>query len=60
MKANSEVTKESEVSIRDIIKGTFWAICQLPVSDKQKNFMDSAAESIAEANFYDNAWFQGI
>ncbi|NEQ45063.1 MAG: GNAT family N-acetyltransferase [Leptolyngbya sp. SIOISBB] len=60
MKVNPEVTKESEVSIRDITKDTCWEICQLSVSDKQKNFVDSAAESMAEANFYDNAWFQGI
>lgn len=54
------VSKKSVVSFRDITKDTFFGFCQLSVSEKQKNFVDSVAESMAEANFTESAWFQGI
>ncbi len=55
-----EVSRKSEVSIRDINKDTFYEFCQLSVSEKQKSFVDTVAESMAEANFSESSWFQGI
>ena len=54
------VSKKSVVSIRDITKDSFFGFCQLSVSEEQKSFVDSVAESMAEANFSESAWFQGI
>lgn len=54
------VSINSVVSLRDITKDTFFEFCQLSVSEQQKNFVDSVAESMAEANFTASAWFQGI
>lgn len=54
------VSKNSEVSLWQITRKTFFGICQLSVSPKQKLCMDTVAESLAEANFYDSAWFRAI
>lgn len=60
MNTTPKVSTSSVVTIRNITKDTFWEICQLSVTDEQKDFVDSVAESMAEANFHDSAWFQGI
>lgn len=53
-------SNSSKVSLQEITKETFFGICQLSVSPEQKLCMDTVAESLAEANFYDTAWFRAI
>lgn len=55
-----EVDSSSEISLREITKETFFGICQLSVTPEQKLCMDTVAESLAEANFHETAWFRAI
>ncbi len=55
-----DVASNSKVSLREITRDTFFGICQLSVSPEQKLCVDTVAESLAEANFYDTAWFRAV
>lgn len=55
-----DVSRSSEITLQEITKDTFFGICQLAVSPEQKLCMDTVAESLAEANFYDSAWFRAV
>ena len=54
------VGTESRISLREITRDTFFEICQLSVSPDQKLHIDTVAESLAEANFHDSAWFRAV
>lgn len=55
------LTKQSQISLREITKDTVWKILRLKPSHDQKRFIASNAESIAEAYFQqDYAWFRAI
>ncbi len=54
------VSKESVVSLREINAKTVRDICRLSVEESQNRFVATNAESLAEANFYDKAWFRAI
>lgn len=55
-----DVTSQSKISLREITRDTFFGICQLSVAPEQKLCIDTVAESLAEANFYDSAWFRAV
>ena len=54
------MNKESKVSLREVTKDTVRDICRLKVSDQQTNFVAPNAISIAQAYFYEEAWFRAI
>ncbi|MEM7125594.1 MAG: GNAT family N-acetyltransferase [Chloroflexota bacterium] len=53
-------TRESTVTLREITEDTLGSILNLKVTDAQTVFVDSNAESIAEAYFSEHAWFRAI
>jgi diamine N-acetyltransferase len=52
--------KETKVRLRKITSRTVRAICNLNVSEGQKNFVAPNAVSIAQAYFSKAAWFRAI
>ena len=50
----------SKVHLREITQDTVHTICNLSVRDEQRKFVASNAISIAEAYFYETAWFRAI
>lgn len=57
---NPSITKDSVVSLREINADTVRNITALSVDESQKKFLATNAESLAEANFTDLAWFRAI
>ncbi len=55
-----EPAKDANVSLRKITAKTVRAICNLSVSDGQKQFVAPNAVSIAQAYFCRNAWFRAV
>ena len=51
---------DANVSLRKVTGKTVRAICNLSVSDSQKQFVAPNAVSIAQAYFCRNAWFRAI
>lgn len=49
-----------EVELREITRDTVRAICALEVGESQKGLVAPNAVSIAQAYFYDEAWFRAI
>lgn len=49
-----------EVELREITRDTVRAICALEVDESQKDLVAPNAVSIAQAYFYDEAWFRAI
>jgi len=58
--AESNLGPGAVVTLRQITKSTLYDILRLKVSDEQRDFVASNAVSIAEAHFYDDAWFRAI
>jgi diamine N-acetyltransferase len=54
------VNKDAEVSLREVTKETVRQICDLKVRDDQSKFVAPNAVSIAQAYFFDTAWFRAI
>ena len=54
------VTRDSQVTLREVTKETVRDVCKLKVADSQNKFVAPNAVSIAEAYFYDTAWFRAI
>jgi diamine N-acetyltransferase len=52
--------KDAKVTLRKITAKTVRTICNLTVSDAQKNFVAPNAVSIAQAYFSKAAWFRAI
>jgi diamine N-acetyltransferase len=52
--------KEAKVTLRKITSRTVRTICNLAVSEEQKNFVAPNAVSIAQAHFNKAAWFRAI
>ncbi len=50
----------TKVTLRKINSETVRTICELKVSDNQKQFVTPNAISIAEAHFREEAWFRAI
>lgn len=48
------------LELRHITSDNFYAVCQLEVTSKQQQHIDSNAISLAEANFMEFAWFRAI
>jgi diamine N-acetyltransferase len=48
------------VELREITGETVRAICKLEVSENQRGFVATNAESIAEAHFQPKSWFRAI
>jgi len=57
---NTNVTRESKVSLREITTETVRGICNLKVSESQNKFVAPNAVSIAQAYFEPTAWFRAI
>ena len=57
---NPPISKQSVISLREITADTVREICRLKVNESQNQFVATNAESLAEANFYDKAWFRAI
>lgn len=49
-----------EVSLRDVTKENFWAICNLKVSTSQEEYVATNVVSIAEAYFSKTAWLKAV
>jgi diamine N-acetyltransferase len=56
----AEDIRVNEVSLREITRETVRTICNLHVSETQKQFVAPNAVSIAEAHFTKEAWFRAI
>lgn len=54
------VTREAEVSLREITAETVRAICRLAVNGAQTKFVAPNAVSIAQAYFEPKAWFRAV
>ncbi|MCP4143631.1 MAG: GNAT family N-acetyltransferase [Chloroflexi bacterium] len=55
------IHKDSEISLREVTRETFWQVIKLGVAEEQKKFVAPNAVSIAEAHFYpEEAWFRAI
>jgi diamine N-acetyltransferase len=54
------ITRDSNVSLREVTADTVRAICRLEVSEEQKHFVAPNAVSIAQAYFEPKAWFRAI
>lgn len=54
------ISRQSEVTLREINKETVGAICRLSVADDQRQFVAANAYSIAQAHFEEKAWFRAI
>lgn len=52
--------KDAVVSLREVTKETVRGICNLKVRDNQNKFVAPNAVSIAQAYFFDTAWFRAI
>jgi diamine N-acetyltransferase len=48
------------ISLRKVTGDTVRSICDLSVNDNQKSFVATNSVSIAQAYFYDYAWFRAI
>lgn len=53
-------SRQSEVSLREICGDTVRTICDLCVTEHQRQFVAPNAVSIAQAYFSDKAWFRAI
>ena len=60
MNEKNQIKTDAAVSLREISKETVRKICNLKVSDDQNKFVAPNAVSIAEAYFYEEAWFRAI
>ena len=60
MESQGEITRESQVSLREITKETVRTICDLKVSPEQNRFVAPVSVSIAQAYFEPKAWFRAI
>ena len=49
-----------KVSLREVTKDTLQSILDLKVSPDQEQFVATNAKSIAQAHFYESAWFRAI
>ena len=56
----AEDIRVNEVSLREITRETVRTVCNLHVSETQKQFVAPNAVSIAEAHFTKEAWFRAI
>ena len=56
----SSVTRESNVTLKEITKDTVRTICNLKVSEPQEQFVAPNAVSIAQAYYHETAWFRAI
>ena len=50
----------AQVTLRPISSSNVRDVCKLSVSKAQQNYVASNAQSLAEANFADHAWFRSI
>jgi diamine N-acetyltransferase len=57
---DSQITRQSIVSLREVNAETVRQICKLDVSEAQTHFVASNAFSIAQAYFEPKAWFRAI
>ena len=51
---------QSQVSLSEVTKDTLQSVLDLKVSPDQEKFVATNAKSIAQAHFYENAWFRAI
>jgi len=56
----TEVTRDAQVSLREVTKDTVRDICRLFPTPHQERFVAPNAVSIAQAYFHKEAWFRGI
>ena len=49
-----------EISLKEVTRENFWAICNLKVSQSQELFVATNVVSIAEAYFSETAWLKAI
>jgi diamine N-acetyltransferase len=54
------VNKESRVELRKVTKENLREILNLSVLESQQRFVANNARSIAQAHFYEEAWFRAI
>jgi diamine N-acetyltransferase len=54
------VTREANVTLREITEETVNAILKLRVAKEQENFVANNAVSLAQAHFSKHAWFRAI
>lgn len=60
MTTNPLPTASSSITLREVTAETVRTICNLSVRDDQRKFVAPNAISIAQAYFYDKAWFRAI
>jgi len=61
LSTSTEISRSgAEISLREVTKDTVRTICNLHVSESQKQFVAPNAVSIAEAHFTKEAWFRAI
>jgi diamine N-acetyltransferase len=56
----AQVGPEATVTLREVTRETVQAILNLKVAPQQRSFVASNAVSLAQAHFYDFAWFRAI
>ncbi|MBV7334169.1 GNAT family N-acetyltransferase [Chloroflexi bacterium TSY] len=54
------LSRDADVTLREITKDNLGAVLGLEVADDQENFVASNAISIAQAHYSDEAWFRAI
>lgn len=57
---NEQLTRESQVTLREVTGETVREICRLKVTEEQNNFVAPNSVSIAQAYFAETAWFRAI
>lgn len=56
----NEAELEGEVTLKEVTRDNFWAICNLKVASNQEEYVAANVVSIAEAYFSKTAWLRGI
>jgi len=54
------ISRDAEVTLREVTADTLGAILALEVFDEQRDYVASNAKSIAQAHFRQEAWFRAI
>lgn len=54
------ITRDSIIVFREITEDTVLAVCNLSVTEDQRNYVANNAKSIAQAHFSKHAWFRAI
>lgn len=57
---NTPISRQSKVTLREVTAKTVRTICNLSVTESQKNFVAPNAISISQAYFEPKAWFRAI